>query len=215
MVDAGEKVSAVLRLRWLVPGVLALGLVICVPGAARAVSFTFLPSAEVRAADDLTPVVYEVFLNADGHTGGIALVDAYFTLSDLSLISFAGATPTGNTSVAPGASLNNAEVFFTASDVLTLMPTPTGTEQIKLGELAIIHAGIEDTLDIMVDTVQSQVFDTLDFDTRLPITHSNGQVLASLQIFPAGGVPVPEPAPQVLVLASLVALWLLRKHSIQ
>jgi hypothetical protein len=194
----------------------ALGIALCVglgaPASAQAVFFAAYPATVQRDPTDLTTVTVELYFHADGHTAGAALIDLYLELSDPSMYATINPTTVGNTTLGAGSSILGPDgVLFTASDIMSLLPTPTGAEVIKLGELEIVHAGIEGPLDIMLDPAQTVIFDTLSFDTQLTPTNDPSEILATIEIGPLEPAPPSLPVPTLTLwgLATLLAALVL------
>jgi hypothetical protein len=197
--------------RWLGP----LGIALCVglgaPAPAQAVFFSAAPTISQPQANDFTPVVFEFFFHADGHTAGVSLVDLYLDLTNPALIGSVTANTNGNATLGAGASQVAPDLMLlTASDVVSLLPTPTGTEVFKLGELVMVHAGVEGVVDIMLNSNQTVIFDTLAFDTTLIPTNAPFEILATLDIGANIVIGAPEPAPVGLMLASILGILVLR-----
>lgn len=189
---------------WL--GILALlpALLLCAADA-RAVSISVSSSASAIAANDPTPVTYEVFLHADG--SDLALVDVTVQFSDVNLVGAAMPQTTGNPFLSPGASFTSpVDVLFTGSDIVSVVPTTPG-EIIKMGELQVVSSGVGGTLEIVLNTSATQVFDTLSFDTTVPVTNTSFETLAVLDIN-----PVPEPTTLGMLALGLAGLAGLRRR---
>lgn len=182
-------------------------------GGARDASAAFIfvaPSATTQPVTDFSPVTYEVFLGAGGWTGGIGLADVTLTFSNLSMIGSVTPSANGNPFAANGASMISAtDVLFTGSDIVTLFPTPTGSEIIKMGEFDLVHSGIVGVINIQLNSTLTQVYDTLAFTTTLPITNLPFGSLATLDVIQ----PVPEPGTIGLLGIGCVGLAALRRRA--
>lgn len=197
--------------RWLGVVAIALSVGLGAPASAQAVFFSASPTIAQPDTADFSPVTFEFFFHADGHTAGVSAVDLYLDLSDPTRYATINPTTVGNSTLGAGASVVDPDtVIFTASDVTSLLPTPTGTEVLKLGELEIVHAGIDGPLNLMVNTDQVIIFDTLNFDTELTPTNAPFEIIATLDVG-ATIIIVPEPSPIGLMLASMLGIWALRR----
>jgi hypothetical protein len=177
-------------------------------------AFIFIsPASASQPIGDTTPVTYEVFLHAGGHTGGIGLVDVTLTFSDpQSVLSLIVPSPAGNPFLAGGASLVSAtDVLFTGSDITSLYPTPTGTEIIKMGEFHLVQSITLGALNITLNSGLTAVYDTLTFDTTLPIMNSLNATLGTYNVTQV----IPEPGTVGLLGFGLIGLAALRRRTAQ
>ena len=175
-------------------------------------AFIFIsPSSASQQIGDTTPVTYQVFLHVGGYTGGIGLVDVTLTFSDpQSVLSLILPSAVGNPFLAAGASLVSAtDVLFTGSDITSLYPTPTGTEIIKMGEFQLVQSITLGALNITLNSALTAVYDTLTFDTTLPITNPLNATLGTFNVTQI----IPEPGTVGLLGFGLVGLAALRRRT--